>query len=150
MATPRFSYNLMKIFWRIHLRLYLWSSGRIGNKIRGLPILILNTKGRKTGLPRTNALQHMPNGRDFVVIASNLGVNYNPAWWLNLKADPVTTIQVGSQHYTVRAREAEGEEREKLWKMMVEKSPNYEVYRKATSRHIPVVVLERQKKDKHE
>jgi deazaflavin-dependent oxidoreductase (nitroreductase family) len=144
MATPRYIYNLTKIFWRIHLRLYLWSSGRIGHTVRGLPILIMNTKGRKTGLPRTNALMHMPYGRDFVVIASNLGVNNNPAWWLNLKADPVTIIQVGSKHYTVRARDAEGEEREKLWKMMVEKYPDYERYRKGTSRHIPVVILERQ------
>lgn len=144
MATPRYIYNLMKIYWRIHLRLYLWSSGRIGNQVRGLPILILNTKGRKTGLLRTNALQHMPHGDDFVVIASNLGVNNNPAWWLNLKADPVTTIQVRDEHITVRAREAEGEERENLWKMMAEKLSDFEVYRRGTSRHIPVVVLERQ------
>ena len=144
MATPRYIYNLFKIYWRIHLRLYLWSSGRIGNKVRGLPILILNTKGRKTGLPRTNALQHLPHGNDFVVIASNIGVNNNPAWWLNLKANPVTTIQVKGEHFTVRAREAEGDEREKLWNMMVEKSPHYETYRKATSRRIPVVILERQ------
>ena len=144
MATPIYIYNLVKIYWRIHQRLYLWSSGRIGHTVRGLPILILNTKGKKTGIPRINALMHMPHGRDFVVIASNLGINKNPAWWINLKADPITTIQVGRQHYTVRAREAEGEEREKLWKMMAEKSTDYERYRKGTSRHIPVVVLERQ------
>ncbi|HEY5731811.1 MAG TPA: nitroreductase family deazaflavin-dependent oxidoreductase [Anaerolineales bacterium] len=144
MTTPRYIYSLMKIYWRIHLRFYLWSSGRIGHILRGLPILILNTKGRKTGSPRTNALMHLPHGRNFVVIASNLGVNNNPAWWMNLKADPITTIQIGGEQYTVRAREAEGEEREKLWNMMVEKSPDYESYRRGTSRHIPVVVLERQ------
>jgi len=144
MATPRLIYNLVKIYWRIHLRLYLWSSGRIGHTVRGLPVLVLKSRGRKTGLIRTNALMHMPYGRDFVVIASNLGVNNNPAWWINLQADPVTTIQVGGEHYTVRAREAEGEERGKLWKLMAERSPDYEGYRRGTSRHIPVVVLERQ------
>src|SRR5262245_29790642 len=108
-------YEWMKVFWRIHLRLYLWSSGRIGSRLRGLPVLILRTKGKKTGLPRTNALMYLPHGNDFAVIASNLGEDNDPAWWINLKAQGEASIQIRKEHYTVRAREAEGEERKKIW-----------------------------------
>jgi len=137
-------YDLMKIFWQIHLKVYLWSSGRIGNTIRGLPVLILTTKGKKTGLPRTKALMYLQYGRDFAVIASNLGEDRHPDWWNNLRAASPANVQVGDSHYTVRAREAEGEEREKIRRAIAEKNSDYEQYRKWTSRHIPVVVLERQ------
>lgn len=141
MASKR--YDLMKIFWQIHLKLYLWSSGRIGNAIRGLPVLILTTKGKKTGLPRTKALMYLPYGKNFAVIASNLGQDKHPAWWTNLKVEATATVQIRDSHYLVRAREAEGDEREEIWAAIAEKTSDYEQYRKWTSRRIPVVVLER-------
>jgi deazaflavin-dependent oxidoreductase (nitroreductase family) len=134
----------MKVFWRIHLRLYLWSSGRIGNTLRGLPVLILRTKGKKTGLPRTNALMYLPHAKDFAVIASNLGEDHDPAWWINLKAQEEAPVQIGKQHYTVRAREVQGDEREQLWVAISKVNSDYEQYRTWTSRRIPVVLLERQ------
>ena len=137
-------YNLVKIFWQLHLRLYLWSSGRIGNTIRGLPVLILTTKGKKTGLSRPKALMYLPYGKDFVVIASNLGEDRHPDWWNNLRAAPVASVQVGASHFKVHAREVEGDEREKIWGAIAEKNSDYEQYRQWTARHIPVVVLERQ------
>lgn len=137
-------YNLMKTFWRIHLRLYLWSSGRIGHTLRGLPVLILRTIGRKTGLPRTNALMYLPYGENFAVIASNLGEDNHPARWINLKSQNTATAQVRNEHDTVRAREAVGDEREKLWRAKAKINSDFEQYRTWTSRHIPVVVLERQ------
>ena len=135
---------LIKLFWQLHLKIYLWSKGRIGNIIRGLPILVLTTKGRKTGLSRQNALMYLPHGKDFVVIASNLGDERHPAWWVNLKAEPTASVQIADLHYTVRAREAEGDEREKLWQAIAEKNSDYEQYRTWTSRRIPVVILEQQ------
>ena len=137
-------YDWMKVFWRIHLRLYLWSSGRIGHTLRGLPVLILRTRGKKTGILRTNALMYLPHGKDFAVIASNLGEDNDPAWWINLKAQGEASVQVGKEHYTVRAREAIGDERETIWKAMTNVNSDYEQYRTWTSRHIPVVVLERE------
>ena len=137
-------YDWMKIFWAIHLKLYLWSSGRIGGTLRGLPVLILRTQGKKTGLPRTNALMYLPRGGDFAVIASNLGEDHHPAWWFNLKAQGSASVQIGKEHYTIRAREVEGDEREELWQAIARVNSDYEQYRTWTSRRIPVVLLERQ------
>ena len=133
----------IKLFWSIHLKLYLWSSGRIGNTIRGLPVLLLTTKGKKTGQLRTKALMYLPYGDAFVVIASNLGKDNHPAWWLNLQADSTATVQVKDARFTVRAREAEGDEREKLFQALAQKTSDYEQYRSWTSHRIPVVILER-------
>ena len=135
---------LIKLFWQLHLKIYLWSKGRIGNVIRGLPILVLTTKGKRTGLTRQNALMYLPYGKDFVVIASNLGDEKHPAWWINLKAEPTASVQIKDAHYTVHAREAADNEREKLWQAIAEKNSDYEQYRTWTSRRIPVVILERQ------
>ena len=135
---------LIKLFWQLHLKIYLWSKGRIGNVIRGLPILVLTTKGKRTGLTRQNALMYLPYGKDFVVIASNLGEEKHPAWWINMKAEPTASVQIKDAHYTVHAREAADNEREKLWQAIAEKNSDYEQYRTWTSRRIPVVILERQ------
>ena len=136
--------SLIKLFWAFHLKLYLWSSGRIGNMIRGLPVLLLTTKGKKTGQLRTKALMYLPYGNAFVVIASNLGKDNHPAWWLNLQADSAATVQIKDSRFSVHAREAEGDEREKIFNALAEKTPDYEQYRSWTSRRIPLVILERQ------
>lgn len=135
---------LIKLFWWLHLKSYLWSNGRIGHTMRGLPVLILTTKGKKTGMPRTKALMYLPYGKDFVVIASNLGKENHPGWWINLTAEPKASVQIADSRYVIHAREALGEEHETLWKALSEKSSDYEQYRSWTSRRIPVVILERQ------
>jgi deazaflavin-dependent oxidoreductase (nitroreductase family) len=135
---------LIKLFWSLHLKLYQWSSGRIGHTMRGLPVLLLTTKGKKTGQPRTKALMYVPHGEAYVVIASNLGKEDHPAWWYNLQAEPKASVQIGSSRFTVHAREAQENERESIWQALAEKTPDYEQYRSWTSRRIPLVVLERQ------
>ena len=130
-------------FWKIHLPLYRLSGGRILGRVMGMPVLLLDTVGRKTGQRRTNALTWFPKGDDFVVIASVLGEPRDPAWWLNLRASPETTIQVGRERIAVRAREAAGSEREQLWSAVVAHAPTYADYQALTERRIPVVVLER-------
>lgn len=135
---------LIKLFWWMHLKLYLWSKGRIGGSMRGLPVLILITKGKKTGLLRTKALMYLPYGNNFVVIASNLGKENHPGWWINLMAQPNASAQIAGLQYTVHAREAQGEERENLWQALSEKSSDYEQYRSWAKRRIPIVILERQ------
>jgi deazaflavin-dependent oxidoreductase (nitroreductase family) len=107
-----------------------------------LPVLLLDTVGRRTGAPRTNALTYLPWGDAFVVVASVLGEPKHPAWYLNLVANPEVGVQVGARRIRARAREAEGEERERIWDAVVKASPDYEQYRGMTQRRIPVVVLE--------
>lgn len=134
---------LIKLFWQLHLKIYLWSKGRVGNVIRGLPILVLTTIGRRSGLTRQNALMYLPDGKDFVIVASNLGDDQHPAWWVNLKAQPTASVQIADAQYTVRAREAEGDERERLWNAIAARNSDYEQYRTWTARRIPLVILER-------
>lgn len=132
----------VELFWRIHPRLYRWTGGRLGGRVMGMPVLLLTTTGRKSGQPRTRALMYLPDGDRYVVIASYLGEPRHPAWWLNLQAHPDAEIQVGSRRIPVRAREADGEERGRLWSAVVETQGDYAEYQRRTERRIPVVVLE--------
>ena len=135
---------LIKLFWSMHLKMYQWTSGRIGHTLRGLPVLLLTTKGKKTGQLRTKALMYVPHGEAYAVIASNLGKDDHPAWWYNLQAEPKASVQIGSSKFTVHAREAQEDERESIWQAIAEKTSDYEQYRSWTSRRIPLVILERQ------
>jgi deazaflavin-dependent oxidoreductase (nitroreductase family) len=135
----------VELFWRLHPHLYRWSGGRIGGTLQGLAVLLLNTTGRKSGQPRTNALMYLPNGASYVVIASFVGEPRHPAWLLNLRASPDAEIQVRSTRIPVRAREAAGAERERLWSEVVSRVPDYAEYQSRTDRKIPVVILEPRK-----
>ena len=85
---------------------------------------------------------YMPAGESYVVIASYLGEPRHPSWWFNLRANPRAEIQVGNRRIAVTAREAEGEERDRLWNDIVGRQPDYAAYQSRTQRRIPVVVLE--------
>ena len=144
----------IELFWRWHPRLYRISNGLIGGKLAGLPVLLLETIGRKSGLRRETALTYLPyaiantdegeTSGAFVVVASVLGEPAHPAWYHNLLAKPQASILVGRNRIAVLARDAEGEERERIWDDLVKRSPDYAKYRTRTDRVIPVVVLERQ------
>lgn len=138
---------IIELFWRWHPRLYRLSGGRIGGRLAGLPVLLLETLGRKSGTRRENALTYLPysspQGESFVVIASVLGEPRHPGWLWNLRGDPNVAVTLRGKRIAVRAREAEGEEREQIWDALIVRSPDYERYRSRTDRRIPVVVLER-------
>lgn len=134
----------VELFWLCHKHLYRWSGGRIGARMANLPVLLLETVGRRSGAPRINALTYLPRGEACVVIASVLGEPRHPAWYLNLVARPEVGVQVGARRFRARAREAEGAEREAIWDALVAVSPDYSQYRERTQRRIPVVVLEPQ------
>jgi deazaflavin-dependent oxidoreductase (nitroreductase family) len=136
---------LVELFWRIHPHVYRLSRGRIGGAMVGLPVLLLETIGRRSGTRRTHALTYLPHGEAFVVIASCLGEPRHPAWWHNLVAQPKAGVQVGSAHHEVHAREAAGDERAELWRTLTQRAPEYDEYAARTSRRIPVVVLERRR-----
>jgi deazaflavin-dependent oxidoreductase (nitroreductase family) len=94
----------------LHVRLYWRTKGRRGGKVQGVPVLLLTTNGRKTGLPRTRPLGYSRDGHGFVVTGSNGGSDAAPAWWLNLHSNPTAHIEVGTEKLTVTAAEATGEE----------------------------------------
>jgi deazaflavin-dependent oxidoreductase (nitroreductase family) len=126
-----------------HTALYRATNGLIGHRPPGAPpMLLLDHTGAKSGTMRTTPLVYGEDGESFVLVASKGGYPKNPAWFHNLKAHPDTTIQVGSRRLDVHARVAEGEERARLWKLMVGVYGGYEGYRKRTEREIPLVVLE--------
>ena len=133
---------IVDLFWKVHPWLYRVSGGRLLGKLVGMKVLLLTTTGAKSGATRTTALTYLDADGAFVVIGSFLGEPRHPAWVHNLRANPRATVQVGSRHIAVNAREAHGEEREQLWAQLVALQPDYRAYEGRTDREIPVVVLE--------
>jgi proline iminopeptidase len=132
-------------FGEEHVRLYRETDGATGHEWReGSTILLLTTKGRKTGLDRTVPLIYDLDGANPVIVASKGGAPDHPGWFKNLVQTPEADVQILESHVPVRAREAEGEEREQLWERMNRMWPHYEEYQAKTDRRIPVVVLERE------
>jgi deazaflavin-dependent oxidoreductase (nitroreductase family) len=136
-----------KAFARGFMRLVVWlyrrSGGRIGGTMRGAPVLLLTSTGRRSGRPWTNPLIYQPDGDRFVIIASNGGAPRHPAWWLNLRSTPEATIEVGKESIPVKATRVSGAERDRLWALMLKAYSGYANYQRKTTRKIPVILLER-------
>ena len=126
---------------RIHRALYRVSRGRAGSRIQG-PVLLLTTVGRKTGRPRTTPLLYLNQGPGWAIVGSYGGDPRHPQWWQNLKANPHAAVQIKSAKMPVRAREASGEERDRLWLGFLEMYPGYLKYEQRTNRRFPIAVLE--------
>jgi F420H(2)-dependent quinone reductase len=133
-----------RILGRVHRGVYRLTGGRVGGKIGGARVLLLTTTGRKSGRPRTQPLLYAPAGAGYAVIASKGGAAQHPLWYLNLRANPNVDVTVGRETRHLRARDAEGEERERLWRALTRVYAGYDRYaeKTKTSRQIPVVVLE--------
>lgn len=126
-----------------HTAVYRASGGRIGHRVPGAPpMLLLDHVGAKSAVARTSPLVYARDGATFVLVASKGGYPKNPGWFYNLRANPNTTIQVGSAHYTVRARVADPQEHERLWPVVVRVYGGYEDYQRRAERQIPLVILE--------
>jgi len=125
----------------VHNALYRATNGRFGGQMRGAPVLLLTVTGRKSGKRRTTPLLYGRDGNNLIVIASKGGDPKHPAWYLNLQGQEAE-VQIGGEHRRVRARDAEGDERERLWTEMVGIYAPYADYQQKTTRRIPVVVLE--------
>jgi deazaflavin-dependent oxidoreductase (nitroreductase family) len=107
------------------------------------PLLLLHHKGAKSGVDRVNPLAYLPVGDDFAVFGSKAGAPTNPDWYHNLRANPETIVEVGTETIPVRARVAEGEERVRIWGEQKRVNRNFADYEQKTARPIPVVILER-------
>jgi deazaflavin-dependent oxidoreductase (nitroreductase family) len=133
---------LLALITRVQRWLYLRTRGAIGASIFGITMLLLTTVGRRSGRSRTTPLLYVKDGERFVIVASNAGDDRDPAWWLNLQANPRARVQVRGECFDVVARRADPAEAQRLWARLVESYGYYDRYRERTRREIPVVILE--------
>jgi deazaflavin-dependent oxidoreductase (nitroreductase family) len=119
------------------------NGGRVGGAFADTPLLLLHTRGAKSGEPRIHPLAYIQDGDRLVVTAPNGGRDQHPAWYYSVLADPNVVVEVGSEQYRARATIAEEPERTRLYAKMVERHPSFADFERATSRAIPVVIFER-------
>jgi deazaflavin-dependent oxidoreductase (nitroreductase family) len=119
------------------------NNGVVGGMFEGKNVLLLTTIGAKSGQERLSPLVYTRDGDRYVIIASKGGAPADPLWFGNLVANPDVTVEVGTERFPARARVTEGNERARLFRAQADLMPNFDDYAKATSREIPVVVLER-------
>jgi deazaflavin-dependent oxidoreductase (nitroreductase family) len=115
--------------------------GRVGGRFEGTPLLLLHHTGARSGKSYVSPLAYQGDGGRYVIFASKGGAPQNPGWFHNLKARPETTIEVDDETVAVRAEEAAGEERERLFRTQVERIPQFGEYEQRAGRTIPVIVL---------
>jgi deazaflavin-dependent oxidoreductase (nitroreductase family) len=118
------------------------NGGVVGGPFAGMPLLLLHHTGARSGTSRTTPLAYLGDDDRYVIFASKAGAPTNPDWYHNLKAHPRTSIEVGPTTIEVTAEEASGDERERLFRAQVDRSPAFGEYAAKTGgRVIPVVVL---------
>jgi F420H(2)-dependent quinone reductase len=126
-----------------HATIYRATHGVVGHRFPGAPpTLLLDHVGAKSATRRTSPLVYARDGESYVLVASKGGYPKHPGWLHNLKANPDTTIQVGSKRLDVHAHVADPEERKRLWPVVVKVYGGYEDYRRRTEREIPLVILD--------
>jgi deazaflavin-dependent oxidoreductase (nitroreductase family) len=134
-----------QLFGDAHVQRYIETNGEEGYDWRnGTKILVLFTKGRKSGEERANALIMEPDGDDYLIVASKGGAPAPPAWLVNMEANPDDVeVQIKGDRFKAHARIATAEEKPRMWEKMAAAWPDYDNYQQKTDREIPVVVLER-------
>ena len=133
------------LFVPLHRLLFRLSNGRLLGRLEGHGVLILVTRGRRTGAPRSSPLMYFQfaGSNDLIVVASNYGLDHHPAWYLNAAADPKVTVETRGETFPATARITEGEERATLFDKVAAANPRFARYRAATHRQIPIVALRR-------
>ncbi|MEV4174350.1 nitroreductase family deazaflavin-dependent oxidoreductase [Nonomuraea sp. NPDC049709] len=131
------------LYGKEHVRRYQETDGAEGHDWNNTVVLLLTTKGRKSGRPFTTPLIYQRFGDDYLVVASKGGDPEHPQWYKNLQAAPDVEVQVKGDKFKARARTAGPEEKPEMWRVMAATWPDYDEYQQKTDREIPVVVLER-------
>jgi F420H(2)-dependent quinone reductase len=134
-------FKIFRFFLAINVFLYRLTGGKFGNRVQGLPVLLLTTIGRKTGKKRITPLGYLEHDGSYVITATNAGFDTHPAWFHNLKSRPQVALQIGDKQSTAMAELANPTLRQQLWAKFVERAPGYGAYEKRTTREIPVVLL---------
>jgi deazaflavin-dependent oxidoreductase (nitroreductase family) len=139
----RIANPIIKAMSRLNTWAYRATGGKLGGKfMRGAPVLLLTTTGRKSGTPRVAPLIYLRDGERLVLVASKGGMDHHPLWYRNLVANPDVEVQVGSEVKPMRARTADEGERSALWPRLLEVYRDYADYQARTARRIPVVILD--------
>lgn len=134
---------VIPIMSRLNIWVYRASGGRIGGRFRhGAPVLLLTTRGRRSGEPRVAPLLYLADGERVVIVASKGGMAKSPLWYGNLVAHPQCEVEIGASRRSMRARTAGPEEKAALWPRLVAMYRDYDDYQARTDRDIPVVILE--------
>ncbi|MGP3965995.1 nitroreductase family deazaflavin-dependent oxidoreductase [Nonomuraea sp. 3N208] len=131
------------LFGKEHVRRYQETDGAEGHEWNNTTVLLLTTKGRKSGRPYTTPLIYQRHGDAYLVVASYGGAPEHPDWYKNLIAEPDVEVQVKGDKFKARARTADEDEKPEMWRVMAKAWPDYDNYQQKTDRRIPVVVLER-------
>jgi deazaflavin-dependent oxidoreductase (nitroreductase family) len=117
------------------------NEGRVGGMFEGNTLLLLHHTGARSGKSYVNPLAYQADAGRYVIFASKAGAPEHPGWYHNLKANPETTIEVGTETVPVRADEAEGAERDRLYSTQAERIPQFAEYQEKAGRTIPVMIL---------
>ena len=131
-----------------NVRLFRATNGRLGSRwrvgrkfIRGVPVCLLTTTGRRSGLERVSPLLYLRDGGDVIVVASQGGMPRHPDWYHNLVAEPTVGVELPGRQFDATARVADGAEAARLWPLLDDLYPSFAVYRARAEREIPIVVL---------
>ena len=125
----------------VNVWIYRLSGGRFGSKfLRGAPVCLVTTTGKKSGQPRTIALIYLQDGANVIFVASKGGMSHHPAWYFNMLAKPEIQVQIGTEPVSMRVRQASSEEKAALWPRLCAIYPDYDDYQARTTRDIPVMI----------
>jgi F420H(2)-dependent quinone reductase len=132
----------LRLMGKLNVPIYRATKGRLMSKVGRAPVLLITTRGRKSGQPRTAPVCYLADGERLIVIGSNAGNNNAPAWALNLQTTPSAEVDLAGERHKVVARVAKGEERSQLWRKMVEQYAGFDDYEARTDRDIALFVLD--------
>ena len=119
------------------------NAGKVGGPFAGRTLLLLHTIGAQSGQERVNPVAYIADGDRLVIIASKGGAPTNPDWYYNIVANPLFTVEVGTEKFQVRATVSAEPERTRLYNQMIEMMPSFAEYQRKTKRVIPVIILRR-------
>ena len=138
------------LFGQEHVRRYRETNGEVGHLWQGATVLLLTTKSRNSGEPRTTPLAYGRVGDDFLVLASNGGAPEHPGWYRNLAKEPQIEVQVKGEVFGAQARTATCRVRQRLWTLEARQHPDWDRFQAGTEREILVVVLEHRRAAAHD
>lgn len=141
-GQERIANHFIRWMTKANTWVYRATGGRVGGRfMRGAPVCLITTIGRKSGQKRTVALIYLQEGEDVILVASKGGMEHHPQWYLNMEANPDVEVEIGTTITPMKARRASDEEKAAYWPKLVEIYPDYEDYQARTTRNIPVMVL---------
>src|SRR5262245_60808866 len=124
---------VVKVMSSLNTLIYRLTGGSVGGRfMRGAPVLLLITIGRKSGEKRTAPLLYIKEGNDYVIVASKGGMSKHPLWYLNIEANPEVEIEIGRDRFKAHARRASDDEKRALWPKLVAMYPDYNDYQART------------------